>query len=103
MALRDQKMRRVGIFIATSVCTICCFLFLRTQNFIAHTALDSYNVPYFSTFLVPDDPSRRFTQGGLHEAAMPYERLLKSKGVIDDDGKHYISPSQVPLQMKMCS
>lgn len=50
-----------------------------------------YNVPYFSTFLVP---AEHFSRGGLHEAAIPYERKLRSDGIVDDDGVHYLNPLQ---------
>jgi hypothetical protein len=58
-----------------------------------------YNVPYFSTFLVPQE---HFTRGGLHQAAIPYERSLRKQGVVDDDGVHYLSSSQVTQSLQRC-
>lgn len=68
-----------------------------TTSFQRISLSGPYNVPYFSTFLVPRE---HFSRGGLHQAAIPYERKLRSQGIIDDDGVHYLNPSQVMIQLR---
>jgi len=96
---RKMLLRRLMIPVVAVAATICVFAtcLFGTQMIVAPTTLaGAYNVPYFSTFLVPDIDSSG-TPGGLHQAAASYKSLLRSKGVIDDDGEHYLNPSQVTI------
>ena len=86
------------IALGAAICTISCIAFSVSMGLDGNTVLEEgrgpYNVRYFSTFLVPTE---HFTRGGLHQAAIPYERQLRKQGVVDDDGVHYLSSSQVSI------
>jgi hypothetical protein len=90
--------RLIIIAFGAAVCTLSCIAFSVSMGLDGNTVLEEgrgpYNVRYFSTFLVPTE---HFTRGGLHQAAIPYERQLRKQGVVDDDGVHYLSSSQVSL------
>jgi hypothetical protein len=78
-----------------AICFVSCLAFsvsMGLDGTVLEEGRGPYNVRYFSTFLVPTE---HFTRGGLHQAAIPYERQLRKQGVVDDDGKHYLSASQV--------
>jgi hypothetical protein len=83
------------VAVGAAICMIACLAFSVSTG-LHGTVLEEgrgpYNVRYFSTFLVPTE---HFTRGGLHQAAIPYERQLRKQGVVDDDGEHYLNPSQV--------
>ena len=83
-----------GIFLLTvlGITAILATVHITQTSSNLRTVLSGpYNVPYFSTFLVP---AEHFSRGGLHEAAIPYERKLRSDGIVDDDGVHYLNPLQ---------
>lgn len=86
------------VAVAATICVVATCIF-GAHTIVAPTTLaGAYNVPYFSTFLVPDVDTSG-TPGGLHQAAASYESLLRNRGVIDDDGAHYLNPSQVQILM----
>ena len=76
--------------LATSLIVVLCIWHTSTSG-SATVLAGPYNVPYFSTFIVPKE---HFTRGGLHQAAIPYERQLRSQGIIDNDREHVLNPSQ---------
>ena len=83
------------VAVGAAICMIACLAFsvsMGLHGTVLEEGRGPYNVRYFSTFLVPTE---HFTRGGLHQAAIPYERQLRKQGVVDDDGEHYLNPSQV--------
>ena len=87
-----MRFHRVGVVAATLAAATLLFVVsvLNVGN-EATVLSESYNVPYFSTFLAP---VQHFTRGGLHQAAAPYEEMQRKQGIVDNDGVHFLNPAQ---------
>lgn len=56
---------------------------LRNSDNAAQTS--GLNVPYFSTYLLPQP---HFTRGGMHDASRFLEQQQQAQGIVDDDGRY---------------